>query len=82
MYHIRLADGKNVVASSKQHDIDNGPPGKLPKKQHGDYSDFGPAGKLSSKQHGDYQDSGPPVKLEGLDIFHFLLFSCPEQLNR
>ena len=74
MYHIRLANGKNVVASSIQHDIDNGPLGKLPKKRHSDDSDFGPAGKSSSKQHGDYQDNGPPVKLEGLDIFYYLHF--------
>ena len=74
MYNIRLANGKNVVASSKQSDIDNGPTGKLPKKRHGDYSDFGPAGKLSSKRPGDYQGSGPPVKLEGLDIFYYLHF--------
>ena len=68
MYHIRLANGKNVVASArpptKQHHIDKGPARKLPKKKHGDYSDFGPARKLPKQKHGDYQDNGP-VQLEG-----------------
>ena len=67
MYHIRLANGKNVVASArpptKQHHTDKGPAGKLPKKKHGDYSDFGPARKLPKKKHGDYSDFGPAGKL-------------------
>ena len=63
MYNIRLANGKNVVASSKPHHVDDGPAGKLTPKRHGDYSDFGPTGNLTSKRHGDYQDNGPTDKL-------------------
>ena len=43
MYHIRLANGKSVAATSKRHD--NGPTGKLPEKRHGDYQDNEQKGK-------------------------------------